>query len=811
MENIYNMTPLMKQYWNIKSLHKDKILFFRMGDFYEMFAEDAETVAPLLNIVLTSRNKKSAQSVKMCGIPYHSISGPISKLLSAGFKIAICDQIGEVTASKTLMERKVTRILTPGMVYDPDSLNSLKAHYLCAFDEYSVSFVDVSTGSAFFYSISDEENKRRVINLLSPAEIVLTSQQKEQCFSQKEWNRFPMSVCDKEDGVGEDGSLPPIFNKGSQKGSLPSKKEGLSYSTLPVSACRLLAYIHGNQNVIIKKTLRPFCKKDFGKIMQLSAQVLDHLEVFKTYKGDVKDTLFAAVNRTQTPSGARLLRSRLREPCTDLSELENRLDQVESRMNDPDRIEEIRHLLARVGDIERRLGKLSQTQYSSKDLLMLAHSLKAAGEAVSLSIQASWIQKYTDLSQIVSLTQNLSDQINHTICLNVSSDNRLSSGSVIGRGVSQELDLLIDQVEKKQFELHQLENQERVKSGISSLKIRYNNVFGYYIEVTKLHSSKVPSHYIRKQTLTQAERYTTPQLQVIEGEVLSARTRRMELEKQIFESLRQKLLEYLPDLFYLSRVICEMDVSISLAYLAIERSYTRPRFSSKGELILINSRHPVVEQTPGTTFVSNTVHVKAGECMLLTGPNMAGKSTLMRQVALNVILAQAGCFVPSQNALLPVFTKLFTRVGASDSLSQGLSTFMVEMKESADILQKSDERSLVILDEIGRGTATYDGMSLAQAMVEYLVLRKKSCVFFATHYRELTVLEQKIPQVQNFHLDVKESNGQISFLYTLSKGYAKESYGVHVAALAGFPPSVIMRAQQLLLDREQNNPQQLVT
>ena len=767
------LTPLMRQYWQIKSPHKDKILLFRMGDFFEMFHEDAEKAAPILNITLTVRNKKSSDETKMCGVPHHSIAGPIGKLLAAGLKVAICDQVEPVSQAKGLVKRAVTRILTPGMVYDPESLDQLSAHYICAFDDHSVSFTDTSTGEAFFYLIKDEKTRWHLIRLLNPVELVLTATQKEQCFSRKEWDHFHISVFESVRGDEEVQDHP--------------EKE------VPSSASRLLNYVKTQQgNITI---IRPFQKRVVGREMWFSSQAQGHLELFETYNGDKKGSLFSAVNRTKTPSGARLLKARLRNPSTNRKEIEKRLDSVEQWITSPDKIKEIRPLLSRVGDIERKLGKISNPQCNGRDLLSLSESLHTSLEIIPFD-------KSVCISQVVlGSIRELAREINRTIRPDAPANNQ--AGNIIQKGVSAELDQLIEETEKGQSGLRRLEGRERAQTGIPSLKIRYNNVFGYYIEVTKVHSKKVPAHYIRKQTLTQVERYTTEKLQSIEETILSSRAQRIELELKVFENLKQKITGALTDLFYLSRIVSEMDLNVAFAYLAIEQSYVRPCFSSENQLVLVNSRHPVVEQKQDTHFIPNTIRMKAGECLLLTGPNMAGKSTLMRQVALSVILAQVGGFVPAEQALLPVFTKLFTRIGASDSLSQGLSTFMVEMKESVEILKQSDENSLVVLDEIGRGTATYDGMSLAQAILEYLVQKRKSIIFFATHYHELTELSKTLPSIRNAHLSVSEKNGQINFLYTLVSGALAQSYGIHVARLAGFPLEVVKRADTLLKRREQ--------
>ncbi|MDE0518685.1 MAG: DNA mismatch repair protein MutS [Bdellovibrionales bacterium] len=778
------LTPLMRQYWQIKSLHKDKILLFRMGDFFEMFYEDAEKAAPILNITLTARNKKSSDKTKMCGVPHHSIAGPIGKLLAAGFKVAICDQIEPVSQAKGLVKRAVTRILTPGMVYDPEGLDQLRAHYLCAFDDSSVSFTDTSTGEAFFYMTEDEQRRWHIIRLLNPVELVLTAEQKKKMFPKKEWKEFHFSVF-------EEKSSEEI-NQNELEEPTDQRNRSNKTNNLPLSAYRLKSYIAAQKrNIKINQT---FQQKKIGKEIWFSSQAQEHLEIFKTYDGDTKDSLFSAVNRTKTPSGARLLKARLRSPSTDRKEIETRLDSVEKWLPQPEKIQKIRDLLSQVGDIERKLGKIFHPQCNGRDLLSLAESLQMGLQLIPFD--QTLCSSVVVLDSVHKLVEEIIRSIRPDAPVGI------QEGNMIKKGVAEELDQLIEETEKRQSALRRLEEQERVQTGIPSLKIRYNNVFGYYIEVTKVHSKKVPSYYIRKQTLTQAERYTMEKLQLIEEKILSSRTQRIEMELFIFENLRQKVMGALPDLFYLSRVICEMDVSVALAYLAIEQSYTRPTLTAGKALVLVNHRHPVVEQKQKQHFVPNTIRMKEGECLLLTGPNMAGKSTLMRQVALSVILSQAGSFVPAEQAMLPVFTKLFTRIGASDSLSQGLSTFMVEMKESVEILKQADEHSLVILDEIGRGTATYDGMSLAQAILEYLVQKKRSLIFFATHYHELTDLTKSFPRIRNAHLSVSEKDGHIEFLYTLSSGALAQSYGIHVARLAGFPLDVIKRAEELLKKRE---------
>ena len=767
-----SLTPLMQQYWQVKSQHPDKIVMFRMGDFFEMFYEDAEKSAPILNIVLTRRNKKSAKEVKMCGLPHHSLAGAVSKLLSAGLKVAVCDQVEPADQAKGLVKREVTRILSPGMVYSPESLDKMQANYLCALDEDSVSFADFSTGRAFFYLTQDTSSKKDLIHLLRPVELVLSPEQKEQYFSDKEWKEYHQTVFD--------------FSL-DKKNFLANKKQ-------PLSVLRLLAYIKTQQNVTALKTLPVFERKILGKQIRLSKEVVGHLELFQSYQGDKKHSLFYAVNRTCTSPGARLLRQQITTPSCDKEEINGRLNAVEKWVQNPDLLKKVRSLLSQTGDIERQLGKITQAGFNSQDLLAAASSLKTGAEALSLRGNA--------FPQVLESAKKIAEEIFSIIkpCS--------SSAGFIKKTVSPELDALTADREQQEMFLKKLEDKERKQTGISSLKIRSNSVFGYYIEVTKVHFKKVPPHYIRRQTLTQAERYTTKDLQTLEEKIFSAEARKREMELKIFSDLKNKVIQMFPELLHSAKILSSIDVSASWAHLALERNYTRPQFSKDRQFILMNSRHPVVEQKQGQGFVPNTVRLKAGECLLLTGPNMAGKSTLLRQSALIALMAQAGGFVPAEQALLPLFTQIFTRIGASDKLSEGLSTFMVEMKESANILKMADENSLILLDEIGRGTATYDGMSLAEAILEYIVTETKSLVFFATHYHELTALSQKFSQVRNAHISVQEKDGAVDFLYTLSPGPSQQSYGIHAARLAGFPSSVLARAWELLKQKEAQAPVQ---
>ncbi len=772
-------TPLMEQYLKIKKEHPDKILLFRMGDFFEMFGKDAEKAAPILNIALTVRNKKSKVQTKMCGMPHHSIASPISKLLAAGFNVAICDQIEPYEASnKGLVKRAVTRILSPGMVYDPETIDQLKNNYMAAIDKNHISFLDISTGTAYYYQVKDKKDFFKLFNLLSPAEVIVTSSQKEKFLKSPIFQNYHLTVFDKKeirDLTGRDFSN-SILEK---------------YDLYPESVKRLIRYALFMQGESVLNILHSFEHKKLNQEMYYSTHLFHHLEVFKNYEGSHKDTLFSSINRTKTPGGARYLRKILQTPLVNKKDIEERWDQIDMWISQKEKLENIRNILSCIGDGERKLGKVVQPTCNGRDLLAISEVLSYGLQIYELMNDESYLKE-------LEIAKNIKYNIEKTI--KPSPPILLKEGGLINKGVNPQLDQWIELSKNTQHLLLKMEKEEQMKTGISSLKIRYNNIFGYYIEVRKTYSSKVPSHYIRKQTLVNVERYTMEELNVLEEKILSAHSKQVEMEYQIFQDLKTEILKQLPYLLKLAYDLSEKDVFSSLAFVAIENKYIRPKFGL--ELKITNSRHPVLEQKSFLEFIPNTIHLKESESLILTGPNMAGKSTIMRQVALTVLLAQSGSFVPADKAILPLFHKMFTRIGASDLLSQGLSTFMVEMQETAEILEKADSKSLVILDEIGRGTATFDGMSLAQSILEFLTLEKKPILLSATHYHELTQLAKKHPVIHNGSMAIREKEGQIYFLYTLLKEPANKSYGIQVAKLAGLPASVVNRASGLLKSYE---------
>lgn len=763
------MTPLMRQYWDIKAAHEDKILLFRMGDFFEMFFDDAIKAAPILGIALTQRNKKSADETPMCGMPHHSIAGPINKLLKAGLKVAICDQIEDPKMAKGIVKRAVTRVLTPGMVYDPETLSQSESNYLACVDGSVLACVDTSTGESFYLSDLADQEVKRLISLLPIVELV--GRDKDQGDFAKQAYAYH--------GLYSVQALAQID----------------SQQNLPTAALRLLAYIQSLSGQEGLKTLRPFESRQLQKRMELSATVVRHLEIFSNYKGSSEGSLFEAIDRTKTSGGARRLKQWISFPLLEEKEIEERFNQVQRWSSDLAKLKRLREVLGQMGDIERRLGKIAQPQSNARDLLALSSAVQAglsALEIADIKIPAA------------TVLENLEKEISHTL---VDEPPLLTrQGHMIRGGYSSELDELIELASNSQSLLQKMEEQEKSRTGISSLKIRYNQVFGFYIEVTNTHKDKVPAHYMRKQTLTNAERYCTDELLELEKKVLSSQSKRADLEYLIFENLRQKCLSTAADLLHLASLCSELDVFAGFAWLSVESKLVRPKLKSGGNLFLKASRHLVVEKSlqknHGGAFVANDISLETGGCLLLTGPNMAGKSTLMRQIAITAIMAQMGCFVAADQAELPLFDHIFTRIGASDQLTEGLSTFMVEMTETAEMLQNCTQRSLMIVDEIGRGTSTFDGMSLAQAILEYILTRKAAMTVFATHYHELTALESRFAQLKNAHMTVSDRNGEIKFLHTLKSGPAQKSYGIQVAKLAGLPEMITSRAQALLKETE---------
>jgi DNA mismatch repair protein MutS len=753
-------TPLMQQYWDIKAQHMDKILLFRMGDFYEMFFDDAIKAAPLLNIALTSRSKVQGQEVAMCGVPFHSIGPQINKLLGHGLKVAICDQVESAQAAKEakkIVKRAVTRVVTPGMVYDPETLDQTLSNFVVAVIKYgestfSLAALDASTGEMLNDDNLSRGELASWIEKLSPQEFV----------------------------VPEQNTIPFPTTKLLTVRKLKDLQEVTQF---------LVDYARETQGEEIIKVLRPpeTLVKDF---LKLSPQTLRHLEIFKRTDGETELSLFWALDLTKTPMGARLLRKRLGTPFRDLTAIKVQFDRVEFFLKDSQLRAKAREKLAAVGDLERKVARLSNPLCNSRDLKSLGLALEASTllwnelEALSKCFPAN-----LDKAKLTcrGIQKTLQDELPHST----------REGGLVRPGVNSILDEYVDLDTHAQARLTELEFKERTNSGIASLKIKYNSVFGYSFEVTKTNLEKVPAHFVRRQTMAQGERYITAELSDLEQKILSAQQKRHELEFQIFNDLKHKIIVDAQNFLSLSTYIAEIDLALSFAELAAQQKYVRPEFVDE-EIELVESRHPVLEKSLKEPFIPNDITLRKSNCLLLTGPNMAGKSTLMRQVALISLMAHCGSFVPAASAKLPLLRQIFTRIGAQDNVAQGLSTFMVEMTETAEIIRSATSDSLVILDEIGRGTSTYDGMSLAQAVLEHFISNVKSYTFFATHYHELTDLAGEYPEIVNGHMSIKEHKGQLIFLRKLAAGAANRSYGIDVAKQAGLPESVTKQAQIIL-------------
>jgi DNA mismatch repair protein MutS len=812
-------TPLMQQYWDIKSAHEDKVVLFRMGDFFEMFHRDAVIAAPVLGIALTSRNKKAVDEIPMCGVPHHSVAGSINKLLQNGFKVAICDQIEDPKFAKGIVKRAVTRILSPGVVYDPETLDSTRPNYLASFDQRTLSFLDTTTGEAFYFLLKDQNRKERLICSLRAVEIIIEDESDPACAElakrlRSQLDYQPLMTV-------HPTTTENLANSAATETASPE-------AALPDSARRLLSYARHMQGASVLATLSAFELRETLDRLDLPATVTRHLEIFETYRGDSEGSLFQCIHRCKTSAGARLLRNWLQFPLAEKRSIEARLAQVQFWFDQPELLKSLRSALGSMGDIERRLGKIGNPSCHPRDLTALAESLKAGLEVSHLAseflLATCRSRKSESQDQATDEAHQCARDVVQLIEQTLADEPpiQLKNGGFIRAGVDSQLDELTELSQNSSQLILALEAREKVATGISSLKIRFNNVFGYYIEITNSHKDKVPpGRYERKQTLANAERYMTAELAELESKVLSAQAKRLDLEKQLFEELIARSLKSARTLLQLARLWSEVDVTSSLAWLALEQNYSRPIFNEAGHLRVLSSRHPVIEQSLRLPFVANDIELERNGCLCLTGPNMAGKSTLMRQVAIVAILAQMGSFVPAAAADLPIFDRIFTRIGASDFLAEGLSTFMVEMKETAEMLNLATENSLVILDEVGRGTSTFDGMSLAQAILEYLLDHRRSMTLFATHYHEITRLEENHPQLKNAHMAIHERrvlaaragsaqeaqklSGEITFLHQLVKGPAHKSYGIHVARLAGLPGAVTKRAAQLLRRLEEKD------
>ncbi|MFL5321107.1 MAG: DNA mismatch repair protein MutS [Myxococcaceae bacterium] len=797
---------MMRQYLETKAQNPDAILFFRLGDFYEMFFEDAVRAAELLQITLTSR-AKGTDRVPMCGVPYHSARRYIGKLIEHGLKVAICEQV-EVAGGPGIVRREVARVITPGMVLDEEVLEAKENNFLAAVSagerSYGVALLDASTGDFSAAELPSLEALAEELGRLSARELLVSEPELNAAWVQQLLSllsRRP-AVATLEAAAFSPGRATALLKTHLAAASLEGF--GLNDAPLAVSAAgAALRYVKDTQRTAASHIDR--IRRTFpGQQLRLDEASLCNLEVLRTLKdGSRKGALLGVLDRTCTGMGARKLSRWLSAPLTGISEIESRLDAVEELASRSVWREELSAKLKEVSDLERLCGRLALGAGNARDLLALGRSLAALPSisALTQSCQSALLRGLGGpLSALTELEQALKDAIADE------PPATLKDGGMFRVGHHAELDKLIELSTRGKDLLLQIEARERQRTGISSLKIRFNKVFGYYLEVTRSNLHLVPQDYTRKQTTVGAERFITPELKAYEEQVLTAEERRCALELELFEALRAKVVAQAGALRAAADAVSTADVILSFAKAAAEHGYVRPVVDETEVLEIVGGRHPVVERVlpSSEVFVPNDVHLSRedAQVLVITGPNMAGKSTVMRQVALITLMAQAGSFVPASRARIGVCDRIFTRVGAADNLARGQSTFMVEMTETSNILHHATKKSLVVLDEIGRGTSTFDGLSIAWAVAEHLHDRIGARTLFATHYHELTDLARDKPRVRNCAIAVKEVSGKVVFLRKLVHGAANRSYGIEVARLAGLPPEVVGRAREILQNLE---------
>ena len=816
------LTPMMAQYRRIKGeLPKDALLLFRLGDFYEMFFEDAQAGAQILNLALTARN-----GIPMCGLPFHAANAYIGKILRAGRKVAICEQLEDARPGK-LVKREVTQILSPGTHFDERMLTAERNNFLAAISPNGKSFglalVDLTTGEFLTTELEDETALLAELERLRPAEIIYPTE--------KTFVRDALRDSFKILNGYDDWTFAPetaVFTVRDHFKVASLDGFGLKDKTAAIGAAGgALHYLtqHLRRDAQNLTRVSFYQRSDF---LALDYTTLRHLEILEPLRHDAprNSSLYGALNRTATPMGARLLRNWLSQPLSSVEPIRQRQAAVQTFIENSGALESFRAQLANVRDLERTIGRLSSGSGNARDLAALRIALQQIPNLkqtiAHLSTASALIKEEPSSTQ--TLVDHLNSQISElpalveTISRAIVDDPPLAvkEGGMIRDGFEPSLDELRDAMRGGKDWIAKLQQQEIEKTGISSLKVRFNSVFGYYLEVTKSNLDKVPAHYIRKQTVANGERYITPELKDMEGKILGAEERALKLEYELFQRVRETVLGNLKEIQQIAGALAQLDVLSSFAEIARLNNYCRPQISDEGILHIRDGRHPVLESNLNEErFVPNDTSLASGggdsapsedspQIALITGPNMAGKSTYIRQVALVALLAHTGSFVPAAEARIDLLDRIFTRIGASDDLTRGQSTFMVEMTETANILNNATPRSLIVLDEIGRGTSTFDGLSLAWSIVEHLHHQVGAKTLFATHYHELTELSARLPRLKNFNVAVREWRDQIVFLRKIVAGGTDKSYGIQVARLAGVPKPVLERAKEILRNLEES-------
>ena len=803
------MTPMKRQYYEIKERNQDCILFFRLGDFYEMFDDDAKTAARELDLTLTTRDrgKPKEEQTPMCGVPFHSVDSYIARLVQKGYKVAICEQLEDPATAKGIVDRDITRIVTPGTVTESCMLDESKNNYMaCLYSEggkFGMAFCDVSTGAFFATVCSDAQSVASELGRFAPSEVIRFGGDTH-CPTIDDALFRRLSCC-------VDEGKPEQFDLNAAEELLERhfRKDlaalGLTGLPAAIIACgtllQTLLFVQKNDLAHIRE-LQYYTT---GRFMELDLDARRNLELTETMRSkEKKGTLLWVLDKTRTAMGGRMLRSWLEKPLLDPVEISRRHTAVEELVDATIIRGELEEALRDVSDLERVMTRIVTGTVNCRDLLGLARGFRAlplVKEQLS-QLEAPLLRK---LEQAIDPLTDCADRIEQTIV--DEPPLTIREGGIIRRGANADADRLRDIMEGGSGTIAAIEASEKEKTGIRSLKVGFNRVFGYYIEVSRTFSDQVPAHYVRKQTLANCERYITQELKELENQVLTAKERLTALEYQIFQELREFLAAQAPRVQLTAAAVAAADTLCSLATVAVQRGYCRPEITLGNEISITDGRHPVVEvMLKDALFVPNDTHLGARDhqVSIITGPNMAGKSTYMRQVALIVLMAQMGSFVPARAAKIGLVDRVFTRIGASDDLASGQSTFMVEMAEVASILKYATARSLLILDEIGRGTSTYDGMSIARAVLEYAANPKRlgAKTLFATHYHELSTMEDKLPNVKNYNIAVKKRGDQMIFLRKIVPGATDDSFGIEVAKLAGIPNAVISRAREILAELE---------
>ena len=782
------LSPMMLQYIEMKEKNMDVILFFRLGDFYEMFFEDALIASRELELTLTGKSAGLEDRIPMCGIPYHSVNPYIDKLIDKGYKVAICEQIEDPKTAKGVVKREVLQILSKGTMMNSEFLDEKTNNYIGNVIDlkytYVISYADISTGE--FYtttSIYDSNSLVSLILSLNLKEIVVKNNFDNNVLNTlKNKYKVNISIFDEEIDVGE---YTNIFSHIEDSKYIESIKHLLSY--LISTQKRSLNYLQ-KINIINTKS---YLKLDINARRNLELTSSLRLKE-RTY------SLLWLLDKTKTAMGSRMLKNWIENPLVDKNEINKRYDTVEKLETEFILKEELREYLYQVYDLERLSGRIGYGNTNGRDLLQLKNSLKVLPNIKSILDNLKYEKTIETLDDLYELLQNSIDE---------DAPVTIKEGGIIKSGFNLELDELKENRSSGKDFVIKMESEERNRTGIKNLKVGYNKIFGYYIEVSKSNIGLIKEeyNYIRKQTLANCERYVTPLLKEKEALILGAEEKIINLEYNLFIEIKNKVQTYIKRIQNIAKVIAEIDVLQSFATISEENNYIRPIITDKRIVEIIDNRHPVVEKVLETPFVPNDILMdEKTNILIITGPNMAGKSTYMREFAITVIMAQIGCFVPAKKCTLPIFDQIFTRIGASDDLVSGDSTFMVEMKEANEAITNATNNSLIIFDELGRGTATYDGLSLAQAIIEYIHNNIKCKTLFSTHYHELTKLEDHFENLKNVHVSALEENGNITFLHKIKNGSVDKSYGIHVAKLANLPKSLIKRANEILSDYESN-------